>query len=284
MLTLKAPAKINWFLDVFGKRDDGYHDIVSIMQRVTLYDSLTFEHSDQIEVLSDANIPLRENLVYRAAALMKGRTRHASGARITLKKETPMAAGLGGGSSDAACTLDGLNMLWNLNLSRQELAVIGQDLGSDVPFFFHGPAAVVEGRGEVVSPMRLDSVCTLLLVKPPIAVSTAWAYTQADTMGRKVLTKNDNFIKLFRQALEDRDFSLLSTMQKNSLETPVIGRYPVVGEIKRALTQKGAVFSSMSGSGPTVFGVFLSEEEAGKAAGHMSSHWCKVVKTMGRDE
>jgi 4-diphosphocytidyl-2-C-methyl-D-erythritol kinase len=284
MLTLNAPAKINWFLDVFGKRDDGYHDIVSLMQCVTLFDSLTLEHSEEIEVISDSDIPLVENLVYRAAVLMKERTRNTSGARITLKKEIPMAAGLGGGSSDAASTLNGLNRLWNLNLTPQELAVIGQDLGSDVPFFFHRPAAVIEGRGDVVSPVRLNSACTLVLVKPPIPVSTAWAYAQADTMGRKVLTKNDNFIKLFCLALEDGDFSLLSTLQKNSLEDPVIRRYPVIDEIKRNLMQKGAVFSSMSGSGPTVFGVFPAEGEALKAAGHLSSHWCRVVKTITHDE
>jgi len=284
MFALKAPAKINWFLEILGKRGDGYHEIVSLMQCVALYDSLTLEHAEEIEVLTDTNIPLDVNLVYRAAMLLKEKTLTSSGARITLKKEIPLAAGLGGGSSDAASTLIGLNSLWDLNLTQKELGVIGQGLGSDVPFFFHGPVAIVEGRGDVISPAKLGSSCTLVLAKPPISVSSGWAYGQTDIMGQNVLTKNDNFIKIFCRALEEGDFSLLAGMQKNSLEAPVVKRYPIIGEIKRGLEEKGAVFSSMSGSGPTVFGVFNSEGEAVKAAEYLSSQWCRVVRTITNDQ
>ncbi|MGD0884108.1 MAG: 4-(cytidine 5'-diphospho)-2-C-methyl-D-erythritol kinase [Thermodesulfovibrionales bacterium] len=281
MLTLSAPAKINWFLQVLRKRDDGYHDIISLMQYVTLSDTLTMEHSDEIEVITEPNIPQEENLVHKAALLMRERSGIKSGARITLKKEIPISAGLGGGSSDAATSLIGLSRLWNLDLTRRELSELGGALGSDVPFFFHGPAAVVKGRGEIVFPVRLQAAYPLVLVKPPVAVSTAWAYTQMTVSpDAKVLTKKHNNIKLFRQALENGDFSWLSSLNRNDLEPPVVKRYPIIYEIKQKLMLNGAVFSAMSGSGSTVFGVFRTDEEANRAVEGLSAHWCKVVKTV----
>jgi len=281
VLTLSAPAKINWFLQVLRKRDDGYHDIISLMQYVTLSDTLTMEHSDEIEVITEPNIPQEENLVHKAALLMRERSGIKSGARITLKKEIPISAGLGGGSSDAATSLIGLSRLWNLDLTRRELSELGGALGSDVPFFFHGPAAVVKGRGEIVFPVRLQAAYPLVLVKPPVAVSTAWAYTQMTVSpDAKVLTKKHNNIKLFRQALENGDFSWLSSLNRNDLEPPVVKRYPIIYEIKQKLMLNGAVFSAMSGSGSTVFGVFRTDEEANRAVESLSAHWCKVVKTV----
>ncbi|HAM52139.1 MAG TPA: 4-(cytidine 5'-diphospho)-2-C-methyl-D-erythritol kinase [Nitrospiraceae bacterium] len=281
VLTLSAPAKINWFLHIVRKRDDGYHDIVSLMQYVTLSDTLTMEHSDGIQVVSAQNIPQEENLVYKAAVLMRQLMRIKSGVRITLKKEIPEAAGLGGGSSDAASSLLGLSRLWNLNVAPIELAEMGKVLGSDVPFFFQGPLAMVEGRGEIVFPVRLRASYSLLLVKPLLAVSTAWAYAQLDVPSNpKVLTKKHNNITLFRQALENGDFSLLSSLQRNDLEPHVAKRYPVIDEIKEKLMLNGAIFSSMSGSGPTVFGVFRTDKEAAKAAEGLSPNWCRVVKTV----
>ena len=135
MFTLKTPAKINWFLSVLGKREDGYHEILSLMQSISLYDHLTFEHSDRVEVITDADIPLEENLVYKAAVLLKEKLSVNKGAVITLRKEIPVSAGLGGGSSDAACALSGLNRLWELGLKDEELIKFGGMLGSDIPFF-----------------------------------------------------------------------------------------------------------------------------------------------------
>ncbi|MGD1075156.1 MAG: 4-(cytidine 5'-diphospho)-2-C-methyl-D-erythritol kinase [Thermodesulfovibrionales bacterium] len=281
VLTLSAPAKINWFLQVLRKRDDGYHDISSLMQYVALSDTLTMEHSDEIEVVSDLNIPQEENLVHKAALLMREWSGIKAGVRITLKKEIPMSAGLGGGSSDAATSLLGLSRLWNLDLTPKELSEIGEALGSDVPFFFHGPVAVVEGRGEIVSPVRLKSAYPLVLVKPPVAVSSAWAYAQVNvTQEAKVLTKKHNNIKLFRQGLENGDFSLLSSLHRNDLEPLVVKRFPIIREIKQKLMLIGAVFSAMSGSGSTVFGVFRTDEEADRAADELSANWCKAVKTV----
>jgi 4-diphosphocytidyl-2-C-methyl-D-erythritol kinase len=282
MLILQAPAKINWFLSVLGKRKDGYHDIVSLMQCITLSDSLVIENFPSLEVVTAADIPRQENLVYKAAKLMKEKTGIVSGVKITLHKEIPLAAGLGGGSSDAASTLRGLSGLWNLDCTPQDLSGLGESLGSDVPFFFNGPVAVVEGRGEVVSPVALRRSYPLLLVKPEIRISAAWAYAEYDRASRsgEVLTKKDNNIKLFCQALERGDFAFLSTLQGNDLEPLVVRRYPAISEIKHQLMQRGALFSSMSGSGSSVFGVFGSEGEAEHAREFMSPHWCRVVKTL----
>lgn len=286
MITLKAPAKINWFLNVLGKRNDGYHDIVSLMQCVSLYDSLVMERSDTVKVVTGAGLRMEDNLVYKAAMLIKEVTGTRTGALISLMKEIPMAAGLGGGSSDAAFTLMGLNRLWDLGLSNRELAGLGEKIGSDVPFFFHGTASVVEGRGEIVSPVELKSAHTVLLVKPPISVSTAWGYAEIDRSSDSAAAQGDTFrkkgsnIELFRSAVESGDFSLVGSVQGNEFEPIMLRRYPVIGDIKRNIIRNGALFSSMSGSGPTVFGVFASGKAAADAADSLSPNWCRVVRTM----
>jgi 4-diphosphocytidyl-2-C-methyl-D-erythritol kinase len=281
---MRAPAKINWFLKVTGKRDDGYHNIISLMQCISLYDDLILEHADTIQVVSDLDIPLDDNLVYKAASLLKKNTSYRKGAKIVLQKGIPIGAGLGGGSSNAAYTLSGLNMLWGLELNNEELSSIGAEIGSDVPFFFNGPSAIVEGRGEKVSPIKLNSSTVLLLVKPPISVSTAWAYASFDKLNDSRLTKNTIDIKLLCQAFKKQDFASLSTMLSNDLEKVIIERYPVVGEIKNRLLERGVVISAMSGSGPTVFGVFDNKDMAEKAIEAMwpfaYGGWYKVVETL----
>lgn len=285
-LSLSAPAKINWFLTVLGKREDGYHDILSIMQCINLYDDLIFEHADTIEVVSDLDIPLEDNLIYKASSLLKRYASYRNGVRVILEKEIPVSAGLGGGSSNAAYTLRGINMLWRLGLSNEELSSIGSELGSDVPFFLNGPFAFVEGRGERVTPLKINSSVVLLLVKPPISISTAWAYASFDKLrmyGEPVvepLTKKTNDIKLFRYTLNRKNFVSLNTMLNNDLEKAVIERYPVVGELKERLIERGAVISAMSGSGPTVFGVFDNRDTAEEAVKAMNPNWCRVVETL----
>jgi 4-diphosphocytidyl-2-C-methyl-D-erythritol kinase len=276
--SLRAPAKINWFLSVLGRRSDGYHDIVSPMQCVTLFDVLDFEESDRIELESEMDIPPEENLVYRAAALLRQHASYKGGAKITLRKEIPSAAGLGGGSSDAAFTLIGLNRLWGLQKGREELTRIAAALGSDVPFFINGPFSLIEGRGEKVSTLAAGSPVAMLLVNPGVQVSTAWAYGSYEA----VLTKKDVDIRLFCQALAGKDFSSLRGMIFNDLERPVTGRYPVVARIREMLIANGAVISCMSGSGPTVFGVFRSEGQALEAAAKMGEYWRSVVQTLHR--
>jgi len=275
VLHLRAPAKINWFLSVIGKRDDGYHNIRSLMQCISLYDDLLFHHADTVKVISYADIPLEDNLVYRAASLLQKYTSCKKGIKIILRKKIPMSAGLGGGSSDAAYTLLGLNKLWDLGLKKRALCSIGLEIGSDVPFFLDGPSAIVEGRGEKVKPFKMNSSMVLLIVKPPVSVSTAWAY-----QNMKKLTKTPVDIKLFYQTLKKKDFTCLSSMLKNDLERVVAKKYPLVGKMKERLLEKGAFFSAMSGSGPTVFGAFGSKKNALAAAREMGSNWWRVVTTV----
>jgi 4-diphosphocytidyl-2-C-methyl-D-erythritol kinase len=279
-LSLKAPAKINWFLEIAGKREDGYHDIISLMQCVNLHDDLLFEHAESVDVVSDLRIPVQDNLAYKAAALLKEHTSYGRGARIHIRKSIPVSAGLGGGSSDAAYTLSGLNMLWKLGLRNEDLISLGAQIGSDVPFFFQGPVALVEGKGEKVKSVRVHSSLVMLFVKPPVKVSSAWAYNAFDQHHTSKLTKKSIDIKLFCQALDGRDFISLGDMLRNDLEEIVMKEYPAVREIKMRLSEMGALVSAMSGSGPTVFGVFQTRDGAEKAAEKMRSQWCRVVETL----
>jgi len=291
MFTLKTPAKINWFLSVVRKREDGYHEISSLMQYVGLYDYLTFEYSDGTEIITDADIPIKENLIYKAAHLLREKLSVNRGVAVTLKKEIPISAGLGGGSSDAACTLMGLNRLWELGLSAEELIKFGEMLGSDVPFFFKGPFAMVKGKGEIITPLKAKTSNVILLVKPRFGVSTKWAYAEISKSLRletellqTELTKRDNNIKLFCQTLDMQDFKSMALVLKNDLEIPVIREFQVIGELKERMLTMGARVSLMSGSGPTVFGVFDSRETAEKAAEAMkhsvSSLWFSIVETI----
>lgn len=282
-LSVRAPAKINWFLHILQKREDGYHDIVSLMQCVSLYDELILEHADSIIVEGDMDIPVSDNLVFKAAALLKESVSYPQGARIILKKKIPLSAGLGGGSSDAASALSGLNRLWGLGFRHEELCSIGSRIGSDVPFFFHAPAAFAEGRGDRVTPLKGVPSITLLLVKPALNVSTAWAYQAFDKFRNDLnhgLTKKTVDIKLFCRALQKQDFPSLAHLLFNDLERVVTGEYPVVGDIKQKLSAMGAVAALMSGSGPTVFGVFTSRDKAEKAHAEMKPHWCSLVQTL----
>ncbi|MBI5633020.1 MAG: 4-(cytidine 5'-diphospho)-2-C-methyl-D-erythritol kinase [Nitrospirae bacterium] len=274
---LEAPAKINWFLSVLNKREDGYHNIVSLMQSVSLFDTLLFDESERIEVISDiADLPVEKNLVFRAALLMQARAGDGAGVRITLRKNIPLAAGLGGGSSDAASTLIGLNRLWGLNLSAEELRYMGAQLGSDVPFFIDDTFAVAEGRGEIIASIEHASEIPLLLVNPGIPISAAWAY-EALHVG---LTKKAVDIKLFCQCLDRKDFGALRSLQINDLEPPVFKAYSEIRRIKGLLLELGAGISAMSGSGSTVFGAFRTAEEAQNAAASMGGYWCRAVTTL----
>ncbi len=276
IFSVEAPAKINWFLSVKGKRDDGYHDIVSLMQCVSLFDVLSFEDANELELVSGLDFPQEENLIYKAAKLLKQNASYEGGARIVLKKNIPMAAGLGGGSSDAAYTLMGLNKLWRLGLGDEELADLGSRIGSDVPFFTGGHFASVQGRGEIVKRLKTESSFAMLLVKPEVAISTSWAYSSYTAE----LTKKSVDIKLFCRALETEDFAALRQMVFNDLEKGVVGRYRIVADIKNLLLENGAEIASMSGSGSVVFGVFRSEEEARRASMRMGNHWCRTVRTL----
>lgn len=300
MLTIKAPAKINWFLNVLGLRDDGFHEIQSLMQKITLYDVLTFAPSEELVLETDSMIPVEQNLVYKAALLLKNIYCIDKGAFISLKKNIPIGAGLGGGSSDAASALIGLNQLWSLNLSSEDLCKIAEALGSDVPFFLSGTLSFVYGRGEKLMPYATGKTVNLLLVKPPFPVSTAWAYKEirnlklktlasADCIERQIsgqvseLTKKANKvdnIEFLINLIERTEFGEITGTVSNDLELVTIKSFPVISEIKDRLVKQGAIFSLMSGSGPTVFGVFQSAENAENASIAFKDYWTTVAQTM----
>ena len=281
-LSLKAPAKINWFLKIINKRKDGYHNIFSFMQCIGLYDTLSFRSSDEVEVTGTPDIPPESNLVYKAASLLQQYASYKGGVKITIQKTIPVSAGLGGGSSDAAYTLLGLNTLWGLRLGREELCGLGLTIGADVPFFLHGSPAIVEGRGEKVTDIdHHASPCVILIVKPSIGISTEWAYRYFDMRTSSELTKKHLDIKLFCRALEKRDFVFLDTMMQNDLEDVVSEEYPVIEKLKKKMRNRGAMVSLMTGSGPTVFGIFESKKAARAAATAIGArHWSCVTKTI----
>jgi 4-diphosphocytidyl-2-C-methyl-D-erythritol kinase len=296
-LSLKAPAKINWFLKVLGLRNDGFHEIRSLMQKISLYDILTFSPSNDLTLQSDTSIPVEQNLVYRAALLLKNTCGIDKGALITLNKNIPAGAGLGGGSSDAASTLLGLNKLWSLDLPTGYLCNIAEQLGSDVPFFLYGPIASSHGRGEKITPCKIEKSVNLLLVKPPFPVSTAWVYGEYKNRRQNTedrsqdtgdqtceeLTKKDNEadnIELLVRLIEKAEFGDLADILTNDLESVTIKSFPVISEIKNRLKEQGAIFSMMSGSGPAVFGIFRSTEEAEKASKAFKDYWTMAVQTL----
>ncbi|MDO5674149.1 MAG: 4-(cytidine 5'-diphospho)-2-C-methyl-D-erythritol kinase [bacterium] len=262
-LRLSAPAKINLFLRITGRRPDGYHTLVTLMQKLALYDELCLERIGQGIVLHcpDGKSPEnRNNLVYRAAELffsqlnIRGIT-PPCGVRITLHKHIPVAAGLGGGSSDAAATLYGLNQLTKAGLAAAELAALGLQLGADVPFFVHhDSAALAQGIGEELSPAEALQGNIVLLVNPGFAVSTRWVYQNLNLTS---IDLEDN-LQSSRDRCNDADFV-------NDLERVTLAQYPVIEELKKEVLQQGAAVALMSGSGPTVFGLFTDQARASKA-------------------
>ncbi|WP_420266921.1 4-(cytidine 5'-diphospho)-2-C-methyl-D-erythritol kinase [Candidatus Magnetominusculus dajiuhuensis] len=268
MITLSAPAKINWFLRVTGKRADGYHEIYSAMQAVSLYDTLIIEPSDTLELISDIPIPVTENLVYKAAAAFFARKElnaRTSRARITLKKEIPAEAGLGGGSSDAAHTLIGLNRLFGNIFTITGLSSIAAQIGSDVPFFIHGGFAFAEGRGEIVVPHEVNSTINLLLVKPSFSISTAWAYRQFDGRVFNPISSRTELRDGLTAALESYNFERIRALMKNDIEDILKDKFPKIHEIENALLKEDAVAAMLSGSGSAVFGVFKDVDARDKA-------------------
>lgn len=291
MFSILAPAKINWSLKVLNQRPDGYHNIISLLQCIELFDELKFELSNNIELISNLDIPIEQNLVYKAALVFKEYYKVDEGAKIWLHKSIPTGAGLGGGSSDAAHTLIGLNRLWKLKLDNDKLMKIGQKIGSDVPFFFNCPLAKVKGRGEIVTPLNIETSYTLLLVKPLINIPTSWAYRtlkQLRTNKSQFLDNKENTTELkekvdtllIYKALIQRDFTLLRELLNNDFESLIINHFPIIGEIKNELLNSGAHIAMLTGSGSTVFGVFNNRHDALIASKIFKSYWHAVVDTI----
>lgn len=268
-LVLQARAKINLTLDVLGKRPDGYHQVEMVMQTISLADTITLEKTtgDILISCSHPEVPVNvENLAYRAAMLLKQVESYNGGVKIHIDKQIPVAAGLAGGSSNAAAVLVGLNQLWDLGLSREHLMHIGGTLGSDVPFCVLGGTALAKGRGEEITPLKAVPELTLVLVKPPFGVSTASVY--GNFRQKKVTNRPDTHAML--RAIEAGDSAAIIRLGANVLESVTLELHPQVAEIKNRLSQAGAQGVVMSGSGPTVFGFVEDENQGREVAGKLA--------------
>ena len=264
-ITLKSRAKINLSIDVLGKRQDGYHLVEMIMQTIDLYDLIEINEkdNDQITIKSTSDeIPLDcNNLVYKAANLIKKTFNINKGVEIHIKKNIPVAAGMAGGSSNAAAALVGLNKLWNLNLSNQQLEKIGLKLGADVPFCINGGAVLASGIGEELTPIKglTKDVC-ILVCKPDLFVSTKEVYECIDS---KDIDKRPNN-KFLIECLKNEDTRQLAENMFNVLEGVTMDKHPVIQQSKDIMTNNRALGAMMSGSGPTVFGLYENREDAVK--------------------
>lgn len=251
-MLIKAPAKINLSLDVLYKRDDGFHELEMIMTTIDLADRIELELLDENRVVVQSQtrfVPDDErNLAYKAASLVKDRFSINKGVAIKIDKNIPVAAGLGGGSSDAAAVLRGLNKLWNLQLSIDELAQLGAEIGSDVSFCVYGGTALAKGKGEVITPLPAPPKCWVVLAKPSIGVSTGEIYKKLELEN---LEHPDTQAML--EAINTSNYEKMCRNLSNVLESVTLNLHPEVKQIKRDMKRFGADAVLMSGSGPTVF-------------------------------
>ncbi|UCF06635.1 MAG: 4-(cytidine 5'-diphospho)-2-C-methyl-D-erythritol kinase [bacterium] len=265
-LTVKCAAKINLYLDILYRRDDGYHEIETLYQPIALWDRITLSPIEEGVVISgdDPAIPWDEdNLCVRSARALFDHTGFRGGVRIEVEKEIPPGAGLGGGSSDAAAILIGCNELFGLELSANELGDLGAGLGSDIPFFVMGRPALGKGRGEILEAVEGLSGGWILIVKPAISISTQWAYENVNL--RLTRGRSGDTLKLLMQDLRGFPGKKLNTY--NVFEEGVVEQYPEIGRVLRVLRGAGADVSSLSGSGSACFALFSEASRAEEARG-----------------
>ena len=266
-IQLKALAKINLGRDVLRRREDGYHEVKMIMQTIGLHDDLEIRKTKTPGIQVKTNLyylPTNENnLVYKAAKLLMDEFQIQDGVSIQLKKRIPVAAGMAGGSSDGAAVLWGINQMYGLGLSMQALMERGVRLGADVPYCIQRGTALAEGIGEKLSVLPPMPKCTILIAKPGISVSTKFVYENLHANDLKPEQHPD--VDSMIEAMRQKDLGLLCSRMGNVLETVTIPAYPVINEIKRTMMDNGAIGSMMSGSGPTVFGIFDSPVAAKQA-------------------
>lgn len=272
-IAVKALAKINLGLDVLGKRADGYHEVRMVMQTIHLFDRLEIRKDASGGIAVTTNLPFlpvnENNLVYKAAKLLKDEFTIKDGLSIRLSKHIPVAAGLAGGSSDAAATLYGINRLFDLGLSKEELMQRGVKIGADVPYCVMRGTALAEGIGEKLTPLPPMVKCPVLIAKPPISVSTRFVYENLKLDGSVAHPDIERLLCV----LQEKDLHRIAGDMGNILETVTIAHYPVIEEIKEHMRRHGALNAMMSGSGPTVFGLFDREETAAAA--------CEAMRESG---
>lgn len=284
--TLASYAKINWFLRVLGEREDGYHDLCTLFQTISLHDSLTFSHGDDLVLTcDDSSIPVDErNLIVRGAKSLRDGFGIDKGSRIHLQKRIPSPGGLGGGSSNAAVALIGLSKLWEIDIDRNEMTAIAERLGSDVPFFLRGGTSIGAGRGDIVEQLPDIDEKIMLVVTPDVKVSTKEAFARIDASGltkegSKSILRDCRFIA---GSSDLRDKTLI-----NDFETSVLRAEPEIARAKATLLRLGARQALMSGSGASIFAIFDKEEtrQAAIKALEIESNWRKfAVATISRNE
>ncbi len=301
----KAHAKINLSLDVIGKREDGYHELDMVFLEISLHDIVRIEHSTEPGIFlacGDPSLENEKNLAYRAAQMMFDRycegaeeqkagvlqeiknakesavknsmtsDKDPQGVKISIRKNIPMQAGLGGGSTDAAAVLVGMNELFGFGASAEELRALGKQLGADVPFFITGGCARAGGIGEKLEAIGSLPPFSLLLVKPEEGISTAYAYGNLKYGAEAFHPDIEGLV----QALKEKDLKKAASLLGNSLEAAVTDRYPVISSLKESLMQCGALGSLMTGSGSAVFGLFEKEEQAKQASERMKERFPKL--------
>ncbi len=271
-MKLRAYAKINFGLRILGKRRDGYHDIETVFHKIDLFDELEIAPSSTLEFnCGSAKLPRDDsNLCLRAAIALQKYSGVSKGARISLTKRIPIAAGLGGGSSDAATTLKGLSALWNLDLTVHELHQLSTALGSDVPFFLDGASAYATGRGEILQRLDLEIPYWILVATPPLSISTAWAYSKF-IENHQPPTGMERFTRAIQNPAEGG--------MQNDFEPIVFASHPEIKQLKGSLLKAGAVQALLSGSGSSVFGLFERQEDARQASGQFPKQYtCSLTE------
>uniref|UniRef100_A0A7C5V387 4-diphosphocytidyl-2-C-methyl-D-erythritol kinase n=1 Tax=Caldicellulosiruptor owensensis TaxID=55205 RepID=A0A7C5V387_9FIRM len=278
-MELRAYAKINLALDVLSKREDGYHEIRTIMQTVDLYDIINIEKIEEDSIIvttSSENIPTdNKNHAYIAASLLKERFDVKQGVRIHIEKNIPVSAGLAGGSTDAAAVLKGLNEIFELNLSEQQLMEIGREIGADVPFCLVGGTALCEGIGEKVIKLKSAPQMNILIAKPEVYVSTQAVYEALDLSKVK---KRPN-IEAMISAIEEGNVKEIAKNLCNVLEMVTVNQYPVINRVKDIMRNNNALGTVMTGSGPAVFGIFSNKYNALKAAERLKVFIKEIILT-----
>ncbi len=279
-INITAHAKINLALAIKARRTDGFHEIESIIQEVEFGDDLFLEqaHSLTFETDSAQLQTESDNLCLKAAKLMSSRFQ-IPGLHIRLIKKIPIGAGLGGGSSDAAAVLRGLNIIYNLDLGNAELRVLAAQIGSDIPFFISGGSAYIQGRGEKVAPVKLDTTYTILLLHPELYINTGWAYANLK-MG---LTKDCKETKFIGFEFQNLSVDKFRGKFCNDFEKSVFTAYPQLAESKELLYSRGADFASMSGSGSTIYGLFRDEIQAESVYRELKTRYsCRITRPVSR--
>lgn len=264
-MSLKALAKINLGLDVLGRRDNGYHDVRMVMQSIYLYDDVFLKKTKEEGVTIETNwgfLPVNENnIAYKAAKLLMEEFSLPGGIHIRLRKYIPVSAGMAGGSTDAAAVLFGMNRMYKLSLTQEELKQRGVLLGADVPYCIMRGTVLAEGIGEILTPLPAMPKCYVLIAKPGISVSTKLVYEKLDAKEIKSHPDIDGVM----QGLKEQDLKKIAASMGNVLEAVTIEEYPVIEAIKECMKKNGALNAMMSGSGPTVFGLFESRTAAKSA-------------------